>query len=302
MAVTKKRTLVQAAATLLMNLNFPGFPSGQVYAGDLKRLCVPGLNCYACPGALGSCPIGALQSTLNDPAYRFSFYVTGSLAVFGLLLGRLVCGFLCPFGLLQELLYAISAWVRGRVRKYFPEKRPPAASVGLPPVFAALRHVKYVILLLFVILLPLFALDYFGFGSPWFCKYICPSGMVMGALPILTAQEGLRPLLGPTFSLKLLICVGVLVFCLFSHRFFCKYLCPLGAIYGIFNRFSFYTMALDKEKCTSCGRCARSCGMQVNPAARPNSAECIRCGACVRTCPQGALRQGFRIAKNGKNG
>ena len=103
------RKAVQAGCGILSNAYIKGFLPGDpvIYQGKLKQVCVPGMNCYSCPGALGSCPIGSLQATLNAREYKLSLYVLGVLAVFGTLLGRFVCGFLCPFGLIQDLLFKI---------------------------------------------------------------------------------------------------------------------------------------------------------------------------------------------------
>ena len=73
---------------------------GNIYKGDLKGMCVPGLNCYSCPGAIGACPLGSLQSALLNSKFKTPYYILGLLIIFGALLGRVVCGFLCPFGLL----------------------------------------------------------------------------------------------------------------------------------------------------------------------------------------------------------
>jgi polyferredoxin len=274
--IAVKRKIAQITLALLFNGHISGFFSGRIYSGGLKKLCVPGLNCYSCPGALGSCPLGALQSLMADPSYRMSFYAVGMLSLFGLLFGRLVCGFMCPFGLFQELLHRISP---GFLRRRSGQKTLPRA----------FRRLKYGVLIVFAIGLPLWVRDAFGFGKPWFCEYICPSGMVMGALPLLLANPGLRGLPGLVFQIKLWICAAIAAGSLVSHRFFCKYLCPLGAIYGMFNPLSFYRMTADPAKCDGCGLCARQCPMDVNPGKTPNSAECIRCGHCVGVCPQGAL-------------
>ncbi len=84
-----------------------GLCRGSIFTGASKSVCVPGLNCYSCPGALGSCPIGAVQATLGNQNFKMAFYVTGFLMVIGAFLGRLVCGWLCPFGLVQDLLHKI---------------------------------------------------------------------------------------------------------------------------------------------------------------------------------------------------
>ncbi|NLD83109.1 MAG: 4Fe-4S binding protein, partial [Clostridiales bacterium] len=162
------RLWVQAAFAALTNGYVPGFLKGVIYRGPLKQFCVPGLNCYACPGALGSCPIGSLQAVLGSRDYRFSFYIVGFLMLVGAALGRFVCGWLCPIGLVQDLLYKIPFFKK---RKKLPGDK-------------VLVWLKYVMLVLFVILLPLFAVNAVGQSQPWFCKYVCPGGMLMGGIPL----------------------------------------------------------------------------------------------------------------------
>jgi len=267
----RRRFGIQAAATLLQNANLKGFFTGKIYQGPVKQICVPGLNCYSCPGAVGACPLGSLQNFLGARTFRFPYYVVGLLLFFGALLGRAVCGFLCPFGWLQELLGRVPFYKKNRFRADRP-----------------LRCVKYAVLAVLVVALPL------GLKLvPYFCKYLCPSGTLAGWL--LAARDTmLRSQLGALFTWKSAVLIAVILASLIVWRPFCKYLCPLGALYGMFNRFALYRMELDRAKCVGCGACARSCRMCVDPSAVPNSAECIRCGDCVRACPAGALRLGFR--------
>ena len=269
----KIRLAIQVAFTALTNGYAAGFLKGGLYQGDLKFACLPGLNCYACPGALGSCPIGSLQAVLRNRDYMFSFYVVGFLALFGALLGRLVCGFLCPFGLVQDLLHKIPV----------PHKKK-----NLPGA-KYLRYLKYVLLLLFVVILPLTAVNIIGQGDSWFCKYVCPSGTLMGGIPQITLNESLRSGLGLLFGWKLFILVGIAVLSVFFYRPFCKYLCPLGAIYGFFNKISLYRYRVDLKKCTGCGACAKVCKMGVDIRKSPDSMECIRCGDCRGACPVSAI-------------
>ena len=107
LAKNKNRWKIQALSALLTNAHLAGFFTGKLYKGALKGTCVPGLNCYSCPGAVGSCPIGALQAVIGSSKFQFSYYVVGILIFFAVLFGRVVCGFLCPFGWFQELLYKI---------------------------------------------------------------------------------------------------------------------------------------------------------------------------------------------------
>lgn len=275
------RRIVQWAALLISNANLPGFLTGTLYKGPLKQICVPGLNCYSCPGAIGSCPIGALQSVIGSIRFQFSFYVTGLLLAFGLAFGRFVCGFLCPFGLLQELLHKVP----------FPRVRPLGKGFLL---------LKYVILAVFVIGMPMLVTNSFGLGAPAFCEYICPAGTLTAGLPLIAAHEPLRDALGGLFVLKVSVLLGTAVGCLLIYRFFCRYLCPLGALYALFNRVSLYRLRWEQACCTHCGQCAVVCKMGVDPARTPDSPECIRCGDCARVCPTGALHTGFRAASRAK--
>lgn len=268
----KKRFGILAAASLIQNAHWRGFFTGKIYQGPIKNVCVPGLNCYSCPGAVGSCPIGSLQGFLSGLKFRFPYYVVGLLLFFGALLGRAVCGLLCPFGFLQELLHLIPGLPK---KNRFPGDK-------------WLRYLKYAVLILLVIVLPLtYAL------TPFFCKYLCPSGTVAGIL--LAARDGMvRSQLGGIFLWKLWILLVIVIGSLVVWRPFCKYLCPLGAIYGLFNKFALYRMDLDTDSCIHCGKCARACRMCLDPSKTPNSPECIRCGDCVQACPAQALTLGFK--------
>ncbi len=268
----KRRFSIQAISALLHNANLKGFLTGKIYQGAGKNICVPGLNCYSCPGAVGACPIGSLQGFLSGLKFRFPYYVLGFLIFFGALLGRAVCGFLCPFGFFQELLHKIP----------FPIKKNSFAGDR------QLRWVKYAVLLLMVVILPLcFAL------TPFFCKYLCPAGTLSGIL-LAVHDSMLRAQLGGIFLWKAFVLAAVIVGCLIVFRPFCKYLCPLGAIYGFFNRIALYRMDLDADRCVSCGKCKKVCPMGVDPVRECNSAECIRCGDCVRNCPVNAIHMGIK--------
>lgn len=266
------RTLIQLAWTALTNGFVYGFANRQIYQGALKRVCLPGLNCYSCPGAFGACPIGSLQAVITSYKYDFSYYMVGVLIFFGALLGRAICGFLCPFGLIQDLLHKIP----------FPKKRKDL------PGHKLLIYLKYVVFALFVCVLP-YVLVTYKTGVPAFCKYVCPSGTLMGALALVPGNPELASQAGGLFYGKLSILGAILVLSLMVYRPFCKYLCPLGAIYGLFARVSAVRLKLDAHSCVHCGACARACKMSVDPVKTPNSAECIRCGDCVRACPHAAI-------------
>ena len=268
----KVRTAVQVCWSALSNGYLMGFFNGKIFQGPNKNICLPGLNCYSCPGALGSCPIGAMQATLTSRNHKTAFYALGFLVFFGALLGRFVCGFLCPFGLIQDLIYK------------FPIKHKRK----LLPGDKWLKYFKYIILVLFCIVLPLTVLDVVGQGKPWFCAYICPSGTFLGGIPLVAANQPLRAALGWLWQWKLALLVGILVLSLFYYRPFCRYLCPLGAIYGCFNKVSLLKYR-KTDACVDCGKCQKVCPYDINPSKTPHTAECVRCGKCVDACPTDAL-------------
>ncbi len=266
-----KRRLIQLYAALLTNANIKGFVTGQIYQGPMKNACAPGLNCYSCPGASGACPLGALQNALASSQKRVPYYVFGIIVLYGILFGRWICGFLCPFGLIQELLHKI--------------KTPKIKKSSVTRVFS---YLKYVILALFTIILPLIY-AFRDFPLPAFCKYICPAGTLEGAIGLLanSANEKLLSMLGPLFTWKFVVLMVIVIGSIFMYRFFCRFLCPLGALYGLFNKISLVGIKLDKPKCTDCGMCRAKCKMDIRHV---GDMECISCGECISSCPTGAIR------------
>ena len=268
------RIFVQAIFTALTNGFASGFARGRIFDGATKIVCAPGMNCYSCPGALFSCPIGSLQAVLNARVFSVSLYVLGILFVFGAIFGRFICGFFCPFGLIQDLLFKIPF-----VKKF--------KTIRGEKIF---RYLRFVFLLVFVILLPAFAADFTGLGEPWFCKWICPVGTLEGGIPLVLLNSAMRSAAGFIFRWKIAILLATIFCSILIYRPFCRYVCPLGAIYGVFNKISLVRIKIDAEKCTKCSACRKSCKLDIPIYKNPESADCIRCGDCKNACPHSAIQ------------
>ena len=193
---------------------------------------------------------------VGSSKFAFSYYITGFLILLGVLLGRFICGFLCPFGWFQELLHKI------------PTKKISTKKLK------GLTYIKYAVLLIMVVLLPALAVNDVGMGDPFFCKYLCPQGVLEGAIPLAAVDSGLRDALGALFSWKFGILIVTIVLSVLFYRPFCKWLCPLGAFYALLNKVSLLGMRVDKHKCISCGKCAKACKMDVDVTKSPDHTAC----------------------------
>lgn len=265
-----KRKLIQLYCAVLFNANLKGFSTGNIYQGSTKQFCAPGINCYSCPGAVTACPLGSLQGSFSADRSTL-YYMCGILALYCILFGRMICGWLCPFGFIQELLYHI--------------KTP---KLKKSPVTRILSYLKYVILVFFVLIVPItYAIR--DTPLPAFCKYICPAGTLEGGLGLLSnkVNESYFSMLGPLFTWKFLLLVSIVVGSVFAFRLFCRFICPLGALYGLFNRVSIFGVKVDKGNCVDCNRCINHCKLDIHHV---GDQECISCGECIDVCPTNAIQ------------
>ena len=265
------RKLIQLYSALLHNAHLKGFIDGEIYQGSAKYACAPGFNCYSCPGAVAACPLGALQNALASSGHRAGWYVMGILLLFGVTLGRTICGWLCPLGLIQELLNKI-----------------PTYKIKKSRITRVLTWLKYVVLVVFVLAIPLWYGLAHDIPVPGFCKYICPAGTFEGAIGLLSnpGNASLFGMLGILFTRKFTIMLIIGLACIFCYRSFCRFICPLGAIYGLFNKFCLVGVRVDQSRCNSCGACVRNCGMDVRHV---GDHECIHCAKCMDVCAQKAI-------------
>jgi ferredoxin len=268
------RRLYQISSTLIIDSSIKGFVVASIYQGSTKGFCVPVLNCYACPAAIFSCPLGSIQHFMvigdipeNTKMFfaNLPYYPIGLLGVIAAAVGRMCCGYLCPFGFMQDILFKIKTH-----------------KVRVPPV---LRHFKYVALVLLVFILPM------TLGENWFSK-LCPMGTLLGGIPWVTINPDIRGMIRGIFWLKIAILLFYVMFSVLSKRPFCQTSCPLGAIYSLFNRASFFKITWNSRTCTHCNKCEDICPMDIKIYENANSVDCIRCLDCVR-CPSVALTHPF---------
>ncbi len=251
-----KRLIFQIAAALGQNGYYLGFVNKNIYQGSVKEICAPTLNCYACPGAVFACPIGTLQHFVIV-GQAVPYYVAGYLAAIGAVVGRMTCGWLCPFGFVQDLLYKV------RTMK-----------ISIPRF---LLYFKYLVLAGLVLVIT------YVFQEPWFSK-LCPDGLLIGGLPWSILDSNIRDMLRQMFWIKFGILAFFVTWATAAKRPFCRTTCVLGTIYSFFNAFSLYQMRVDGRTCTRCNRCRDVCPMDISIYRNTRSVECIRCLECT-ACP-----------------
>mgnify|MGYP000011625817 CR=1 FL=1 len=256
------RYSILAGSTILQNGYFVSLIRPGIYQGVLKGCPTPSLNCYSCPFAYFSCPLGLLQHWMVIRS--FPFYILGFFAVIGSIAGRIQCGWLCPFGLLQELLYKIKS-----------------VKIKLPRGFL---YLKYPILILTL------GFSFYAF-EPFFCQFICPQGTLQAGIPHVLLFREYRSLAGILYYWKLFLLLLFLSLSIFIKRPFCRAVCPLGLIYGILNRISLVKYRVDMNLCVKCNLCQDVCPMDIRIYEDPQSAECIRCDRCRKVCPRGAIKR-----------
>jgi polyferredoxin len=252
-----KRRIVQYLSLLLLHSS---------WGPELKWLCNPVLSCHSCALSWFACPIGVF---VHFSGYHiFPLLPVGMVLLAGVLLGRLLCGWVCPIGLLQDLLHRI-----------------PSVKITLPHWA---DYTKYGILILGVILIPYL----FGESTLFsFCR-ICPAGTLQASLPAAVA-DGFSTI-QTTTVVRWSVLVAILVLGVVSLRSFCRVLCPIAAILAPFNYVSLWAVKAPADDCLDCKKCDRACSMDIRPSARINEgipanrhAECIVCHECQTACPRG---------------
>jgi ferredoxin-type protein NapH len=226
----------------------------------LHTMCSPVFHCYACPLSTFACPIGVLAQF--GALHVFPFIAVGLLVAVGAFFGTLICGWACPFGFLQDLTAKV-----------------PTPKFDLPKYT---RYFRYVMLIGTVLAIPYF----FGESHPLFVCRVCPAGALEAAVPTMAGQAiAGQEVVWPN-AVKLTILALFLIAIFFMKRPWCRVLCPLGAIFSLFNRISAFFLRFNTEKCTHCDRCHKLCEYGIEPEKTPNDLHCIRCLECTKCSPE----------------
>ena len=285
------RRIVQTGFLAGTNLHLAGWLRGVIYTGQSKAFCIPGLHCYSCPSSVFACPVGSFQNLIAargflaglsslDPSFTILLGLVGFVLLPGFVAGRICCGWVCPFGLLQDVLFRLSGGSELRI--------------GVP----SLSRSRYVFAMIFVLLLPLLLRSpVTGAGEPWFCKVICPAGTALAGWPLVALNPPGSFPVGLLFGWKTLVAVAFLAWAVATRRPFCRFVCPLGAVWGLAGKVSLFRMRVDPGKCIDCGRCAEVCPMGIAINLDPGSTSCIRCGDCVSACPTSAISHSARAGE-----
>jgi ferredoxin-type protein NapH len=220
----------------------------------MHTVCSPVFHCYSCPLAAFACPIGIFA---NCSAWHvIPFAPIGVLFIIASIFGSFVCGWACPFGFLQDLLYKI-----------------PTPKFKLPSWMSAFRY--------FMLIGLVFAVPYFyGEGHDlFFCK-ICPAGALEGAAPSMAkAAFNGDKVVWPT-TLKISITAAFLVAAVFTWRPWCTVFCPLGAIYSLFDPISVFFLRFRRAQCIDCEICRGKCRDLGEPDFSVDGLRCVRCLEC----------------------
>lgn len=282
-----------------------------IYQGFLKNIPEPVLNCYGGPLSVFACPMGSLQQIIG--IHRIPFFIIGFFVIVGIVVGRMACAWVCPFGLIQDLLYKIKTF-RLNLPKFAPVLTMALFIIGylfahifmanLVLIWRILAVAGFVILgivldnlikwkiekfditsIKYLVLIGVAVIFAYYTAEPWYCK-LCPQGTLEAGIPLVLWDpvHQLRRLVGWLYYTKIGILTITLLLSIPIKRPFCRVACPIGALYAVFNKFSLVHLKLKKEECKVCRRCEKVCPMEIEVHENPNQLDCIRCFECVWHC------------------
>ena len=263
------RRLAQICSAVLYNCNLiSDIPAKYINS----EFCVPGLNCRYCPASVAGCPLNFMQRLFADGLANLPVRILCWLLLLALAFGRLICGWLCPFGLLQDLLDKI-----------------PVPKIQKNEWTRKISYLKYVFLAVFIVAVPL-GYQFAGRRFVAFCQWVCPNMPFSNFLMTLSTGGGIRSYM--VFNYRFAVLATIIVLSVFLFRPFCRFICPLGAFYGFFNKIALLSVKVDESKCVHCNACLRTCKMDIR---KVGDCECISCGDCKAACKFGAIRYGWEL-------
>ncbi|MBQ9635679.1 MAG: 4Fe-4S binding protein [Acidaminococcaceae bacterium] len=266
------RRLAQLCSAILYNCNLiSDIPAKYINS----EFCVPGLNCRYCPASVAGCPLNFMQRLFAEGLENLPIRILCWLLLLALAFGRLICGWLCPFGLVQDLLDKI-----------------PTPKIQKSEWTRRLSYLKYILFAVFVVAVP-FGFYLGGKRVLAFCQYVCPNMPFSNFFMTLATGGTIRPYM--IYNYRFLILAAVILLSVFMFRPFCRFICPLGAFYGLFNKVALLSVKVDDEKCVHCNACLRTCKMDIK---KVGDHECISCGECKQACKFGAIHFGMEGNKD----
>lgn len=271
MKLQLKRLISQIIFLFSANLGAFGIKTG---------FCFPFFYCNACPVSSAACPLRALEISVyrvfKEPAnfnLKFLLYPLFILFTVGVLTGRAVCGWACPFGFLQR--------ATAKSARFIKRKFPYVKKLGRLKIERYLRYIKYMILIGLVFITPFFI----GFMF----TDICPNGFLVGTIPTLILNPG-QYVPATYFYAALIILILFLILIFTIERGWCRYFCPVGAILAPFNKISFLHVDVNTKECVHCNSCSEVCPMGIDVATMNRDPECILCGKCINVCPKSIIK------------
>ena len=271
-------------------------------------ILLPVMWTWGLPNATVGDAFTALQLMLGGwslgSSVVFPWLAIASFLIFGILVGKSLCGWVCPFGLIQDIV----GFIKSRKLEI-----SPATHGGL-------TRLKYLILGIALLVSSTFSASKYlnlhgsyerAFGIFAYAPFtvLSPAETLFSVLPkslhgfyltfieksFVEALSGIL-YLPPLFWLQVLILIGTIMLAAYVQRGWCRYFCPHGAIMAFMNRFSFIGLHRDPVKCAKgeCRECVKACPMKVRildlPWKKFSDPECIYCMKCADVCPNGAIR------------
>jgi len=265
-----KQRVVQTLSLIVLNSNVRG--------AETFGFCLPVMHCNTCPWSWTLCPVYKLTELVqfHEPLVSVEWLVIAAIFAVCAFVGRFFCGWICPAGFVQDLLYKI-----------------PSPKFSIP---IHMQWLKYGFLFITVV-----AVAYFiGKEVPaFFCAY-CPTSTIESIIPAMIFSP--EYVLGAAGYWRFPVLALVLLLAVTSARSFCKIMCPIGAMVAITNKFSLFSIKLSADKCIHCHKCDKSCPMDV-PVEKcattgkkvSRDLECVECLTCEGVCPTTAISNNSRI-------